>query len=161
MWARNGGPEPPGVDALLQGQPRPAIPVWKGDLAPAENGVVILGTPVGSKEFVARILQRRLVHQKHLLELLPRVPHLQAAWLLLLYCAVPRANHLVRSLPPDIVQEFAEAHDESIWSTFQELIVNAVSSSKEVIHAWKMHNGRVHEARADETVRPEVRVLDT
>ena len=118
MWARNGGPEPPGVDALLQEQPRPAIPVWKGDLAPAENGVVILGTPVGSKEFVARILQRRLVHQKHLLELLPRVPHLQAAWLLLLYCAVPRANHLVRSLPPDIVQEFAEAHDESIWSTF-------------------------------------------
>ena len=101
MWARNGGPEPPGVDALLQGQPRPAIPVWKGDLEPAENGIVILGTPVGSEEFVARILERRLAHQKQLLDLLPRVPHLQAAWLLLLYCAVPRANHLVRSLPPD------------------------------------------------------------
>ena len=47
--------------------------------------------------------------------LLPRVPHLQSAWLLSLYCAVPRANHLVRSLPPDIVRDFAEAHDESIW----------------------------------------------
>ena len=72
-----------------------------------------------SEEFVAR-LDRRLAHQKQLLDL----SHASApptAWLFLL-CAVPRANHLIRSLPPDIVREFAEAHDKSIWSTFQELI---------------------------------------
>ena len=114
MWACNGGPEPPGVDTLLNGQPRPVVPVWKGDLAPADNGVVILVTPIGTKEFVARILEQRLAHS--------RVPHLQSAWLLLLYCAVPRANNLVRSLPPDIVRDFAEAHDKSIWSTFQQLV---------------------------------------
>ena len=122
MWACNGGPEPPGVDTLLNGQPRPVVPVWKGDLAPADNGVVILVTPIGTKEFVARILEQRLEHQKHLLRVLPRVPHLQSVWLLLPHCAVPRANHLVRSFPPDIVRDFAEAHDKSILSTFQQLI---------------------------------------
>ena len=85
MRTRNGGPEPPGVDDFLDGQPRPAIPLWKSNLAPADNGAVILGTPIGSKESVARILKQRLTHQKHLLRLHPRVPHLQSAWLLFLY----------------------------------------------------------------------------
>ena len=35
LWSRQGGSEPPGVDALLRGQPRPTTPLWKGDLDPA------------------------------------------------------------------------------------------------------------------------------
>ena len=50
------------------------------------------------------------------------MPDLQAAWLLLLYCAVPRANHLIRALPPDVVADYARAHDEGIWATFLDLI---------------------------------------
>ena len=34
----------------------------------------------------------------------------------------PRADHLLRSLPPDQVRGFDKAHDASIGSTFQELI---------------------------------------
>ena len=50
------------------------------------------------------------------------VPDLQTAWLLLLYCAVPRANHLLRAIPPDLVAEYARAHDDGIWETFLDLI---------------------------------------
>ena len=60
VWSRGGGAEPPGLDALLDGAPRPAEPVWKGDnLEAAQNGIVILGTPVGSPEFVQRFLGNR------------------------------------------------------------------------------------------------------
>ena len=56
MWSRNGGAEPAGIDVLLANQPRPAEPIWKGDLPPQRNGLVILGTPVGTPEFVQAFL---------------------------------------------------------------------------------------------------------
>ena len=84
LWSRQGGSEPPGVDALLRGQPRPTAPLWKGDLDPAHNGLVILGTPIGRPEFVARVLQERLGHQQRLLDGITSLPDLQAAGLLLL-----------------------------------------------------------------------------
>ena len=45
MWGRGGGPEPPGIDDLLGGAPRPRDPVWKGDLDADRNGIIIFGTP--------------------------------------------------------------------------------------------------------------------
>ena len=93
IWGRGGGPEPPGIDDLLEGAPRPEEPVWKGDLEDERNGIVILGTPVGSPAFVQRFLGNRLEVQSRFWERLKQVPDLQTAWLLLLYCAVPRANH--------------------------------------------------------------------
>ena len=120
LWSRQGGVEPPGVEVFLRGQPRPATPLWKGDLDPAHNGPVILGTPIGRSEFVERDLQERLA-QRFLAEI-TQLPDLRAAWLVLLYCAVPRANNLLRSLPPDQVAACAKAHDEKIWSTFLQII---------------------------------------
>ena len=93
-------------------------PIWKGDLAAANNGIVILGTPVGHPEFVQRFLDSRLKVQSRFWDRLKEVTDLQAAWLLLLYCAVPRANHLIRALPPDVVADTARAHDEGICATF-------------------------------------------
>ena len=122
LWGRGGGPEPPGIDALLDGAPRPNVPIWKGDLDAAQNGIVILGTPVGTPEFVQRFLANRLDVQGRLWDRLRQVPDLQAAWLLLLYCAVPRANHLLRAIPPDVIAEYARAHDDGIWDTFLDLI---------------------------------------
>ena len=122
LWSCQGGVEPPRVEALLRGQPRPATPFWKGDLDPGHNGLVILGTPIGRPEFVERVLQERLAHQQRFLAAITQLPNLQAAWLLLLYCAVPLANHLLRSLPQDQVAAYAKAHDEKIWSTFLQII---------------------------------------
>ena len=69
-----------------------------------------------------RFLTSRLDVQTRLWGRLREVPDLQAAWLLLLYCAVPRANHLLRAVPPDMVAEYARAHDDGIWATFLDLI---------------------------------------
>ena len=91
----------------MEGAPRPEVPIWKGDLDAERNGIVILGTPVGSPEFVQRFLGNRLTVQSRFWDRLKQVPDLQTAWLLLLYCAVPRANHLIRAIPPALVAEYA------------------------------------------------------
>ena len=51
-----------------------------------------------------------------------QVPDMQAAWLLLLYCAVLRANHLLRSLPPNLTARYAADHDNGIWDTFLSIV---------------------------------------
>ena len=123
MWSRAGGPEPPGIRELLGVQPSPdREPVWKGDLPPERNGVVILGTPVGQPEFVRRFLRERISVEQELWDILSAIPNVQVAWLLLLFCSAPRANHLLRALPPDLVLQYAQEHDDGVWDTFLHII---------------------------------------
>ena len=35
---------------------------------------------------------------------------------------MPRANHRIRAIPPDVVAEYARAHDDSIWATFLDIV---------------------------------------
>ena len=50
-----------------------------------------------------------------LLDQLPKLPDLQCARLLLAQCASPRANHALRTVPPDHVAAYAVAHDAALW----------------------------------------------
>ena len=67
------------------------------------RGVRILGTPVGSSEFL-----RALGEERRLWEAIGWVPDLQCAWQILLQCAGPRCHHFVRTLPPSESQSYAE-----------------------------------------------------
>ena len=89
----------PGQSALVPG----ADSVWTGawTLPPAEQGLLVLGAPLGSEAFVQRELSRRREMQDRLLGKLPTVSDLHPAWLLLLFCAAPRANYLLRMPPPE------------------------------------------------------------
>ena len=109
------GEEPPGLLAQLPSED-PANPCWTGSwaLAEAQQGVVVLGSPVGSRAFVTVKLTQRLREQDRLLQQLLHVPHLQSAWLLLLYCAAPRCTYLVRTVPPSDTADFAAKHDAAV-----------------------------------------------
>ena len=109
------GEEPPGLLEVLPLQD-PENPCWTGNwaLPAAEQGVVVLGSPVGSRDFIAAKLAQRLQEQDRLLSRIPRVPELQSAWLLLLYCAAPRSTYLLRTLPPADTAVFAAEHDAAI-----------------------------------------------
>ena len=65
----------------------------------------ILGTPIGHEVFVEAQLMARI----------PAVLDLQAAWLLLSYCASASANFALRTVRPDLVGEFCASHDAAIW----------------------------------------------
>ena len=68
-------------------------------LEPPTRGFVALGVPIGHAEFVQRILTARLEEERRLLQELQDLPDMQSAWLLLLYCANPRARHVLRTVP--------------------------------------------------------------
>ena len=94
-WSRAGGTAPPG----LEGFGDEGDPAWRGDLPPELNGLVVLGTPLGTDAYAAEHGRKRLREEQRLLDCLPKLD-LQSAWLLLLYCATPRANRQFRCVPP-------------------------------------------------------------
>ena len=110
---------PPGITQLGED-------VWRGDSQPpAQRGVVVLGTPIGHPAFVRAWSEERLRDEQALLEQLTQLPDLQCAWLLLAMCASPRANHVLRTVPPDDIAAYAVAHDAALWDTLMHCLGGA------------------------------------
>ena len=63
------------------------------------RGVKILGTPIGSHEFVQSLGVERLLEEQRLWEAVSWVRDLQCALQILLQCAGPRCHHHVRTHP--------------------------------------------------------------
>ena len=81
---------------------KPEAVVWRCDtqLPAAQQGVVILGVPIGSPDFVRQQLEDKSAEQDLLFQRIPLLEDTQACWLLLLMCAATRANFLApRCLP--------------------------------------------------------------
>ena len=57
----------------------------------------------------------RRTDQDVLLERIPAVPDMQAAWLLLSHCASARANFVLRTVRPELAREFCVSHDAAMW----------------------------------------------
>jgi len=131
-----GGLRPTGVERW--GVPDDLERAWR------PQGVVILGTPLGSKSFINDFCEKRIKKEQKFLELLGRMQDPQVAFLLLLYCAASRATYLLRNVNPLLVTSphrllpplasdhpagivapppppregnlsYADAHDEAIW----------------------------------------------
>ena len=115
----SGGIRPEACDALerVARAENPRAVVWKGsDLPLREQGIKVLGTPLGHLEFVSAHLERTSAEHQVLLDRIPHVPDVQAAWLILLHCAGARANYLICVVSPDQVHGFAENHDSRLWA---------------------------------------------
>ena len=116
VW-NNSGHRPPNVEHLGPEE-------WVGarELPPEQQGITLLGTPLGTPEFQATHLQATADQHSTLLQRIPAIQDLQAEWLLLLYCASPRCNYLLRMLRPEITQPFAQAHDTAITLALAQLL---------------------------------------
>ena len=119
----SGGYKPAGVDDLQPPEPD-AERVWVGDstLPREEQGVVVLGSPIGTREFANKYGARKLEEAVQLLDLVAQVPDLQCAWVLLTLCCAPRANYHLRSQPPAQVELYAASHDAAVWETLCKLL---------------------------------------
>ena len=94
-------------------------------------GIKILGTPVGSPEFVARLAQERLDEEEKLWNAIPLVPDLQCAWQILVQCAGPRCHHFLRTMPPSQSAEYARGHDDGMMSTMHALFGGVTGSEEQ------------------------------
>ena len=106
--------------------------VWRGDhTLPLEyQGLFVLGTPLGSPQFVDRELGKWHPNSKCFWTGSPHVSDLQSALLLLLFCASPRPNYILRILHPCATREFAMQHDDSIRRCFEQLLHTTVSGDR-------------------------------
>ena len=89
----------------------PDARVWRGsgdtDLLEAQEGMKVLGTPLGHPSYVEAYLQKKVTDQQTFLERIPAVQDSQSAWLLLVHCASARANYLLRVVTPESVAWYA------------------------------------------------------
>ena len=95
----------------------PEARVWKGSGVPLEEqGVRILGTPLGHLHYVQAFLRRVTAEHEVLLSRIPLVEDVQSTWALLLHCAGQRANYMLRAVRPEMVRGFAEGHNAGLWT---------------------------------------------
>ena len=100
----------------------PHATVWTGsDIPSHQQGVKILGTPLGHSDFVAAHL-RRVSAEHQDLQRIPSVADVQSAWLLLLHCVAARACFQLRVVGPSAVEEFARHHDQSLWQCLSDIL---------------------------------------
>ena len=118
VYNGQGGVAPEGIQEL-------GPDVWRGNRPLHEQGILTLGTPIGTPAFVSSATAERLRDEETLLDQLHRLPDLQSAWLLLLYCCAPRAQHILRTVPPDQSAEYAAQHDDAVWDTLRALLGEA------------------------------------
>ena len=132
-----GGVELAGLEALTADarMSDPQAIVWRGDRSfPLEDQrLLVLGTPLGSPQFVKKELEKISTKHRSLMEKIPLFADLQCAWLLLVFCAAPRPNNVLRMLHPSATHEFATPHDASVKRCFELLLHNPVSDD-----AWSI-----------------------
>ena len=87
-----------------------------------QQGVCILGAPLGHTDFVFAFLERKSRDRHVLFSRIPKVEDVQSAWALLLHCASARANYLLRVVRPELVRDFAARHDSSLWTCMCEIL---------------------------------------
>ena len=100
VWSAGGGPAPPEIAKL-------GPDVWTADKEEALNGLRVLGTPLGRAAYVEQFSAARVAQEQLLLSEIEQLPDLQSAWLMLSMSAAPRANHMVRMLPPSKSGDYA------------------------------------------------------
>ena len=114
VWNLAGVP-PPNLEPL-------GADVWVGNPALPPEQLTVLGAPLGTPEYQRHHLSQTRASHQALLDEIPSLDDLQASWLLLLYCASPRCNYLLRMLPPTTTRQYAHDHDLAVLSCLTTLL---------------------------------------
>ena len=114
--------------STLATSPRPKSTIWcpslpSPDLDPLnqgipriqEPGIVLLGSPIGSHQFVQEMIQKKIQQIHHLTKQLPLIRDPHSEYVLLRSCfSLPKIVFLLRSTDP--------THHQELWATFDDLI---------------------------------------
>ena len=112
VWNK-AGLRPPGLEQLGEG-------VWRGSGSRA--GIRVLGAPFGTQAFVDQFGDTVVAKASNLWEKVRALPQLQHSWLLFSFCLVPKANHLLRQVPPDQVEHTAQAFEQLTQQALEQLL---------------------------------------
>ena len=113
-------------------------------LPPEQQGIRVLGTPVGHPDFIRHFLRKKSDAHSRLFERIPSVGDLQAAWLLLLYCAAAKPNFLLRTVSPAFTSACAAQHDFQMWRCLSRVLgisAHTVPESAKVLASLPLWKG--------------------
>ncbi len=88
----------------------------------APDGVMVLGIPVGSPDFVREKLETAGSDVRSVLERIDNLRSAHAGFLLMKYCVCASLTHLYRSLPPSVTAELASSFDRDIMECLGRLL---------------------------------------
>ena len=129
------GIQPPGCEMLerLARVVDQHAHVWRGpELSTHLQGFKILGTPLGHPDYVRAHMDRVARDHQTLLDRIPLLQDVQAAWLLLLHSASARANNLVGVVEPASAREFCDIHDDRMWQCLEAILQSRFADVEEV-----------------------------
>ena len=81
-----------------------------------------MGSPIDHKSFVQDVCFKQVDSAKVFLSKLPGLNDAQTASLLLRYCGIPKISHLLRCIPPLVIDTAATEFDCTIINTFEAII---------------------------------------
>ena len=108
VWRKSTGSSPPSSLSPLSPE------VWRGNDRTEEDGLIVLGAPIGSDAFCRAALDKRRLEEDRVLSSYRDLPSLQARFLLLFWCGTGRSTHLLRQVPPVLTADFAVDRDLSL-----------------------------------------------
>ena len=95
---------------------------WDLPVPIKSDGVTILGTPIGHLSFVENSCRVQVNQVKLFLSQLPKINDLQKASIVLRYCGVPKISHLLRSVPPRVIDEAAKDFDHALLDILENIV---------------------------------------
>ena len=117
VWSK-GSTELSGVEAMTRAAQavKNGTVVWRGNpmLPTTQQGLKVLGIPIGHEAFVQRFLENKTTEQQVLFQRIPWVNDPQSACLLLLMCGSTRAHCWLRALRPEDTESFARRRRERV-----------------------------------------------
>ena len=101
-----------------------------------------MSAPVGSDIFIKEDCLRKVEGEKSLLSKLSLLQDAQIGALILRYCGVPKIMHLLRTVPPCLVDIAYVQHDEHIATTFEEIIgIKCTDRQRQQVSLSMRHEG--------------------
>ena len=112
--------------------------VWRGSGPAPSRGIRVLGAPLGTPEFIDAFGEAHIAKARQLLDRILELPELQHAWLLTYFCLIPRANHLPRQVPPELVQHTAATFEQLTEHALQQLLGGDMPLPPHVLHQARL-----------------------
>ena len=81
------------------------------------DGIILLGTPIGTHAFTRDHAAARLREEQFFLDQLSALPDPQCAWQLFTRYAIPRGNYWLRTIPFPASLAYARSRDDAIWQS--------------------------------------------
>ena len=107
----------------------PTFPEFPDSIIRLTEGITLLGTPLwGSDSFFSHTISQVINQTKHLHSLLPSLEDPQVELHILRSClSFCKINHLLRTVPPDIIIPYLPSFDTSVRSTLADILHGPIS----------------------------------